>query len=145
MIADGQERVLADARMRADDNGAEASEFLSYLTPHEDKERKNLVGKLIKQATLLGSKWEVLDLVLKKGRFTYRGKRYTDLGVTSRKKIKDILFHVGAQLLNIDDDALFSDIVNGPIGPSGTTVSPQRRADTMDRNFAEEDASTRIT
>ena len=59
MIIEADKRKgFAEARMRADENGAEASDFLSYLTPHEDKERKNLVGKLIKQAFLLGSKWK---------------------------------------------------------------------------------------
>jgi len=147
MVGDADRRrdTLMDVRKELGAGiAAENNEFSSYLTPHEDRERRNMVGKLIKQAFLLGSKWEILNLVLKKGRFTYqRGKRYSELGSTSKKKVKEILVHVASQLVGEQDvELLFSDIANGPTGVSG---SKQFRLNTeqiqwIKEVFAEEDA-----
>ena len=70
-----------------------------------------------------------------------RGKRYSDLGVTSRKKIRYSLPRGRATFNDNDIDALFNDIVNGPIGPSGTKQF-RLNAEQIQwiKDFAEEDA-----
>ena len=144
MVVDASRRRESYAESRKDSTNGDGSGEFSFLTPHEDRERKNMVAKLVKQAFLLGTKWEILDMVLKKGRFAYvRGKSYTELGSTTRKKIREILAYVALQLVGENDvDAVFAEIANGT---SAATGAQQFRLNAeqiqwIKEVFAEEDA-----